>query len=145
MPQFQPAHSVGRHHTDNHRRVARIIPAKLLHIIQRAGIEIVMIQRKLHDLIAVAAARPALLAYESADLSGNDLDLAIAFLIVPVVAARPLSRTPEQLVTIAALTGTASVAGGLTLSSSLDAPGGPAIVLCMAILAGLSLLLTARR
>lgn len=71
--------------------------------------------------------------------------LAIAFLIVPVVAARPLSRTPEQLVTIAALTGVASVAGGLTLSSSLDAPGGPAIVLCMAILAGLSLLLTARR
>jgi zinc transport system permease protein len=71
--------------------------------------------------------------------------LAIAFLIVPIVAARPFASTPEGLVVVAGLVGAASVALGLTLSANVDAPGGPSIVLCMALLAGLSLVLSARR
>ncbi len=71
--------------------------------------------------------------------------LAIAFLIVPVVAARPLASTPERLVVLAALTGVLSVAAGLFLSAHFDAPGGPSIVLAMSLIAGLSLLLAARR
>ncbi len=71
--------------------------------------------------------------------------LAIAFLIVPVVAARPFAQTPERLVVIAALVGVVSVVSGLALSSSVDAPGGPSIVLSMAMLAGLSLVISARR
>lgn len=71
--------------------------------------------------------------------------LAIAFLIVPVVAARPFAATPEGLVAGAGVVGAASVALGLALSSSADAPGGPSIVLCMALIAGLSLAISARR
>lgn len=71
--------------------------------------------------------------------------LAIAFLIVPIVAARPFAATPERLVVIAGVVGAASVALGLTLSASVDAPGGPSIVLCMALLAGLSLAVSAGR
>lgn len=70
--------------------------------------------------------------------------LAIAFLIVPVVAARPYSSTPERLVVIAALVGIASVIGGLALSSNADAPGGPSIVLVMAIIAAVSLAVSGR-
>ncbi len=70
--------------------------------------------------------------------------LAIAFLIVPVVAARPFSGTPERLVLFAGFCGVLSVCLGLALSANLDAPGGPSIVLCMAILAGLSLAVSAR-
>jgi zinc transport system permease protein len=71
--------------------------------------------------------------------------LAIAFLIVPIVAARPFATTPEGLVVIAAVVGAASVALGLTLSANADAPGGPSIVLCMALIAGASLFVSARR
>jgi zinc transport system permease protein len=71
--------------------------------------------------------------------------LAIAFLIVPIVAARPFSSTPERLVGIAALVGIASVIGGLTLSSQSNAPGGPSIVLIMSIIAALSLAISGRR
>jgi zinc transport system permease protein len=71
--------------------------------------------------------------------------LAIAFLIVPIVAARPFAATPEGLVLTAALVGAMSVALGLTLSANVDAPGGPSIVLCMAIIAGLSLAIFSRR
>lgn len=70
--------------------------------------------------------------------------LAIAFLIVPVVAARPFAGTPERLVLIAGLCGVLSVCLGLALSANLDAPGGPSIVLSMALLAGLSLAVSAR-
>ncbi len=70
--------------------------------------------------------------------------LAIAFLIVPVVAARPFSTTPERLVMIAALVGIASVIGGLTLSAQSNAPGGPSIVLIMSIIAALSLAVSGR-
>lgn len=71
--------------------------------------------------------------------------LAIAFLIVPVVAARPLAATPEQMVVLTAATSVVSVLAGMALSVWLDAPGGPAIVLVMAIAAGLSLVLAALR
>jgi zinc transport system permease protein len=71
--------------------------------------------------------------------------LAIAFLIVPVVAARPFAATPEGLVIGAGIVGAASVALGLALSANADAPGGPSIVLCMALIAGLSLAIAARR
>jgi zinc transport system permease protein len=71
--------------------------------------------------------------------------LAIAFLIVPVVAARPLATTPERMAVLTVVVSVASVLAGLALSVWLDAPGGPAIVLVMALVAGLSLTAAARR
>ena len=71
--------------------------------------------------------------------------LVIAFLIVPSVAARPFSPTPERMAILAALAGIASTTLGLGLSLYTDAPGGPSIVLVMALLAGLSLTLGGRR
>lgn len=65
--------------------------------------------------------------------------LAIAFLIVPAVAARPLATTPERMAALAAGIGVASVLLGLWASARADIPGGPAIVLVMAALAALSL------
>jgi zinc transport system permease protein len=65
--------------------------------------------------------------------------LVIAFLIVPVVAARPFAATPERMVLLTALVAMASVLLGFWASITYDAPGGPAIVLAMASLAGLSL------
>jgi zinc transport system permease protein len=59
--------------------------------------------------------------------------LTIAFLIMPAAAARPLAETPEQMAFIAAIIGMLSVATGLFLSVSLDTPGGPSIVLMLAI------------
>ena len=64
--------------------------------------------------------------------------LVIAFLIVPAVAARPLSSTPERMALLAALIAAVSVLLGLGLSVNFDVPGGPAIVVFMAIIAGLS-------
>jgi zinc transport system permease protein len=58
--------------------------------------------------------------------------LAIAFLIVPAVAARPLAATAERMAAVAALVAAFSVAAGLWLSSLYDLPSGPAIVLVMA-------------
>jgi zinc transport system permease protein len=60
--------------------------------------------------------------------------LTIAFLIMPAAAARPLARTPEQMVLFAALFGLVAVAAGLYMSLSLDTPGGPSIVLVLAAL-----------
>lgn len=62
--------------------------------------------------------------------------LAIAFLIVPVVAARPLASNPERMVLLTALISVTSVLLGLGLSANYDVPGGPAIVLVMALIAG---------
>jgi zinc transport system permease protein len=67
--------------------------------------------------------------------------LIIAFLIVPAVAARPFAATPERMVIVAGIVAVASVIAGITLSATIDAPGGPAIVLVMAVVAGLSLAL----
>ena len=59
--------------------------------------------------------------------------LAVAFLIMPAAAARPLSETPEQMVLFAAIFGALAVVLGLFLSVSLDTPGGPSIVLMLAL------------
>jgi zinc transport system permease protein len=59
--------------------------------------------------------------------------LTIAFLIMPAAAARPLAETPEQMAFIAAVIGMLSVGTGLFLSASLDTPGGPSIVLMLAV------------
>lgn len=64
--------------------------------------------------------------------------LVIAFLIVPAVAARPLASTPERMALIAVAVGVASVAAGLWGSLTVDIPAGPAIVLVMAMIAGIS-------
>ncbi len=65
--------------------------------------------------------------------------LVMAFLVVPAVAARPLAGTPERMVILTALVAIASVLIGLWLSASVNSPGGPSIVLVMALAAGLSL------
>jgi zinc transport system permease protein len=71
--------------------------------------------------------------------------LIIAFLIVPVVAARPFAATPERMAVLAAAFAAAGVGAGLWLSSSYDAPGGPSIVLSMAAMAALALAVAPRR
>ena len=71
--------------------------------------------------------------------------LVIAFLIVPAVAARPLSATPERMAILTALVAAVSVVAGIGASATWDTPGGPSIVLVMAVLAGLSLAFAAWR
>jgi len=71
--------------------------------------------------------------------------LAIAFLIVPAVAARPFARNPETMVLVSAGLGIAAVLAGLTMSTNADIPGGPAIVLVMTVVATVSLLVAGRR
>jgi zinc transport system permease protein len=58
---------------------------------------------------------------------------------VPAAAARPFARTPEQMVAFTALVAVAGVVAGLMLSARSDAPGGPAIVLVLALMALASL------
>lgn len=65
--------------------------------------------------------------------------LTIAFLIMPAAAARPLAETPERMAIYAALIGMVAVAAGLFLSLSLDTPGGPSIVLVLAVLFAMSI------
>jgi zinc transport system permease protein len=69
--------------------------------------------------------------------------LVVAFFIMPAVAARPFSRTPEQMALLAAGIGIAGVLAGFGLSLQLDVPGGPAIVLVLAAMAGGSLVASA--
>ncbi|MCH9764672.1 MAG: metal ABC transporter permease [Alphaproteobacteria bacterium] len=66
--------------------------------------------------------------------------LAIAFLIVPVVSARPFVRNPESMVLVSAVVGVVCVVAGLLISTRADVPGGPAIVLVMTLVAAASLL-----
>jgi zinc transport system permease protein len=61
--------------------------------------------------------------------------LAVAFLIMPAVAARPFARTPEAMAVIATLVAWFGVAAGIALSFAQDVPGGPAIVLVLAMAA----------
>jgi zinc transport system permease protein len=65
--------------------------------------------------------------------------LAVAFLIIPAAAARPLSTTPERMAAIAACVAVLGVTAGLSMSLAFDTPGGPSIVVALAVLAGLSL------
>ncbi len=71
--------------------------------------------------------------------------LVIAFLVVPAVAARPVSETPERMALIAAAVSASSVLAGIALSLTFDVPGGPAIVLVMALIAGASVTWAALR
>ncbi|HVJ78662.1 MAG TPA: metal ABC transporter permease [Hyphomicrobium sp.] len=71
--------------------------------------------------------------------------LVMAFLVVPAVAARPLSGTPERMALLAAVIAVASTAAGLWLSLSSDLPGGPSIVIAMCTVAAISLLAGSRR
>ena len=54
--------------------------------------------------------------------------LITAMLIIPAAAARRFSNSPEQMVVIAVLIGSASVIGGLFGSLTWDTPSGPSIV-----------------
>jgi zinc transport system permease protein len=66
--------------------------------------------------------------------------LAIAFLIMPATAARPFTATPERMAVTAAVIAAAGVLAGLGLSFTYDVPGGPAIVVVLASVAGFSLM-----
>lgn len=54
--------------------------------------------------------------------------LIISLLIIPAATARPFSRSPEMMATLAAVIGLLSVAGGLFASFQWDTPSGPSIV-----------------
>jgi zinc transport system permease protein len=69
--------------------------------------------------------------------------LVMAFLVVPAVAARPLTGTPERMVVLTALIAAGSVLAGLWLSATVDSPGGPSIVIVMSVVAGVSLTMAA--
>lgn len=71
--------------------------------------------------------------------------LTIAFLIMPAAAARPLSETPEQMALFAAIFGMLSVVLGLFVSVSFDTPGGPSIVLMLALFFVVSIIPTVLR
>jgi zinc transport system permease protein len=71
--------------------------------------------------------------------------LVMAFLVVPAVAARPLSTTPERMAVIAAGVAILGVILGLWLSLSTDVPGGPSIVIALCTIAAISLLAGSRR
>ncbi|MDX9873977.1 MAG: metal ABC transporter permease [Spongiibacteraceae bacterium] len=64
--------------------------------------------------------------------------LVTALLIIPANAARPWSRTPEQMALLAAALGVIAVAAGLAGSWWLDTPTGPSIVTAAALLFVLS-------
>ena len=59
--------------------------------------------------------------------------LITAMLIIPAAAARPLSRTPEQMALTAAAIGGLSAFIGLRAAYALDTPAGASIV-CVAAL-----------
>lgn len=54
--------------------------------------------------------------------------LITAMLILPAAAARPMARSPEQMLGFAAVIGVVAVVGGLGFSWFTDAPAGPSIV-----------------
>ena len=66
--------------------------------------------------------------------------LTIAFLIMPAAAARPFSETPEQMAFFATIFATLAVAFGLFVSVSIDAPGGPSIVLVLTAMFALAMI-----
>ena len=60
--------------------------------------------------------------------------LVTSLLIIPAAAARPWSRTPEQMALIAAVIGVLSVFFGLGSSLHFDTPSGPSIVLASVLM-----------
>jgi zinc transport system permease protein len=71
--------------------------------------------------------------------------LAVAFLIMPAAAARPLSESPEQMAFFAAIFAMLGVAVGLFASISFDTPGGPSVVLVMVVIFAASIVPTLLR
>jgi len=65
--------------------------------------------------------------------------LITALLIIPAATARRVSRTPEQMALIASLVAMMTVVMGLAMSWYSDAPAGPSVVVCSALLFLLSL------
>jgi zinc transport system permease protein len=70
--------------------------------------------------------------------------LAIAFLIIPAAAARPLASSPETMAALAAAIAGVGVIGGLALSVAADTPAGPSIVAILAAIAAASLAVGSR-
>lgn len=70
--------------------------------------------------------------------------LIASMLILPAATARPFSRTPEVMATLAAVIGCTAASVGLRASYALDSPTGPTIVCTAAILFGISGLLRLR-
>ncbi len=68
--------------------------------------------------------------------------LITSLLIIPAAAARPLSRTPEQMAVMAALIGAGAGVVGLFVSLGLDTPSGPSIVVAALVFFLLSLAIT---
>ena len=60
--------------------------------------------------------------------------LITAMLIIPAAAARPFSRTPERMATVATLFGIISIIGGLAASWEWDTPTGPTVVVIAAMI-----------
>lgn len=60
--------------------------------------------------------------------------LVVALLVIPPAAARPFSRTPEQMAVIAALIGAGSIALGLLGSLRFDTASGPSVVVAACVL-----------
>lgn len=60
--------------------------------------------------------------------------LITSLLIIPAAAARPFSRTPEQMALFAILIGSFSVLAGLAASLIWDTPAGPSIVAATSVL-----------
>jgi ABC-type Mn2+/Zn2+ transport system permease subunit len=57
-----------------------------------------------------------------------------ALLVIPAATAKLLARSLGQMFTLAPLLGIGSVLGGLVVSSWVDVPSGPAIVLLAGVL-----------
>ena len=66
--------------------------------------------------------------------------LVSALLIIPPAAARSVSRSPEQMVILASLTGITAVIAGLWASFHWDTPAGPSIVVAATSLFAISLI-----
>lgn len=64
--------------------------------------------------------------------------LIAAMLVIPAAGARPLARTPESMVVIAAVIGGVSAVLGLQASASYDTPAGPSIVCIAALIFAIS-------
>ena len=65
--------------------------------------------------------------------------LITALLIIPAATARRVSHTPEQMAIAASVIAMITVVMGLALSWTTDAPAGPSVVLCAALLFMVSL------
>lgn len=71
--------------------------------------------------------------------------LITSLLIIPAAAARPFSRTPEQMAIIAAIIGMISVVGGLYGSLTWDSPSGPSIIVAALVCFLVANIITMRR